>query len=210
MSELSKYIHKELNTILTHIHKTPSKRPKTSASLQHIRRMVNEAPMPGTHKKSIEKSIRKIESAMSGRGKLRVEGGKQPKNPYTKNLFFENMFLEEKNLNLRHRPSARRSECSQDEYHCLMDKLKDLRQLRIKREDHLAELVVKSQRLERLISLKLENEDKYLKSKQLSKGREERVREEEELMEKTREAASSNRRKTVHSLMSKYNNFMMN
>ena len=40
MSELSKYIKKELSTILTQIHTTPTKKPKKSASLQKIRQLV--------------------------------------------------------------------------------------------------------------------------------------------------------------------------
>ena len=45
MSELSKYIQKELSTILTQIHTTPKKRPTKSASLQKIKQMVQVAPI---------------------------------------------------------------------------------------------------------------------------------------------------------------------
>lgn len=60
MSELSKYIHKELETILKHVHRSPAKKPTKSASLQKIKQMVETAPFIQTDKKAINKSIRRI------------------------------------------------------------------------------------------------------------------------------------------------------
>ena len=68
--------------------------------------MVECAPIAENEKKSIKKSIRKIQSAMSAKPrKLTLE----PTSQYAKNLFFENMVMDEQNLNTRRNPNIKRN-----------------------------------------------------------------------------------------------------
>ena len=66
MSQLSKYIQKELTTILNKIQQTP---PKRCSSMQKIKTLVSQAPLSRTEKSTINNSIRKIETAMIGERK---------------------------------------------------------------------------------------------------------------------------------------------
>ena len=90
-----------------------------------------------------------------------------------------------------------------------MARLNELRQVKMKRDNYLSELVIKSQRLERLVELKQENQDKYLKSKMLDEWGDRKRETEEMIMKRAKDAAKGNRRKTVHTLISKYNNFIL-
>ena len=94
MSDLSHYIKKELNTILQQINNTPKKKPKKSESLQKIKHLVEGAPLMDVEKKTINRSIRKIESAMALPRKNTPMSNSVVNNKYAKNLFYENMFLE--------------------------------------------------------------------------------------------------------------------
>lgn len=61
MSQLSKYIQKQLNSILNKIHETP---PKKSASMKKIKTLVGGAPLSEQQKSRINNSIKRIETAM--------------------------------------------------------------------------------------------------------------------------------------------------
>lgn len=63
--------------------------------MNKIKMLVSQAPLSTRDKLNINKSIRKIESAMPEAQTRK----KNTKSQYVKNLFYENMFLEEKNFN---------------------------------------------------------------------------------------------------------------
>ena len=125
MTDLSNYIYKELNTIKSKIQQTP---PKKVVSLKKIQRLVDEAPIRESEKKQLCRSIHTVEVAMRKSSKLIV------KNEYAKNLFYDHLLLEERNLNKKGKKvedSPTKEE--KGEYNKLLRKLEEVRKARLKR-----------------------------------------------------------------------------
>lgn len=77
--------------------------------------MVSQAPLSYHEKTHINRSIRKIETAMVESQCTLKKGGKvKAKSQYARNLFYENMLLEEKNYNreLKKSHSNRNNTCA--------------------------------------------------------------------------------------------------
>lgn len=69
--------------------------------MQKIKTLLNQAPLTTHEKTSINKSIRKIESAMPAyRKNSKTVHGDIKSSKYSKNLFYENLLLEERSINL--------------------------------------------------------------------------------------------------------------
>lgn len=69
--------------------------------MHKIKTLLNQAPLTTHEKTSIHKSIRKIESAMPAFSKNnKTVHGDMKSSKYSKNLFYENLLLEERSMNL--------------------------------------------------------------------------------------------------------------
>jgi hypothetical protein len=84
--------------LLKHVQQTP---PKKTQSLKKIQHIVQKSNIPSDHKLSIQKDIKRVQSAMDRSRslhqiKLKVKNEPNTPNKYEKKLFYENMILEEK------------------------------------------------------------------------------------------------------------------
>jgi hypothetical protein len=141
--------------------------------------LVNGAPLTLHDKHSINHSIRKVEAALND-----AKRGRHPndKHEYANNLFYENMFLEEKNINqvgnTPIKPKPTTSSSSELEYSSLLDQYQRIRSLRLKKEQCLNSLIIKAQRMERLANLMQENHQKCRATKALKEEHDRRKKEE--------------------------------